>query len=141
MQLGKVSQGKPSDPLCCIYGTLKDIGNIIANVESMVIKTFLIRAPKLLPVTVCPISSLFIFKYCCNTCLAWLSRLLKADFVTAFDRILKILVAYLILHITKMTFLIFILKCLINPLTHRPGASRAGLLGGVDLIHFVFFFM
>ena len=38
--------GKPPDPLCCLSGTIKEIGYSIASVARMVIRTFLIGDPK-----------------------------------------------------------------------------------------------
>ena len=31
------SRDKPPGPLCCLYGAIKDIGNVTANVEGVVI--------------------------------------------------------------------------------------------------------
>ena len=62
-----IFMGEALDPLCCLYGTIQDIGNIIADVEGMLINTVLIGAPKLLPFLVCPISTLFIFRCGCHS--------------------------------------------------------------------------
>ena len=37
--------GKPPDLLCYLSGTIRSMGNIIANVEGVVLKVFLIGAP------------------------------------------------------------------------------------------------
>ena len=85
--LVKIFWGKLPDPFCCLHGILEDIGSIVANVESMVIKTLLIGAPKLLPYPVCPIGTLFICRCSCHTHQTWLPPcLLKADLVTSLMR-------------------------------------------------------
>ena len=50
----------PPDSLCCLYNNIKGIGNIIASVEGVVIKTFLIKAPEPLPLAVSITHSLYI---------------------------------------------------------------------------------
>ena len=73
-----------ADPLCSRYDTAKDIGNILATVEGVVIKTFLIAAPILFPFIMCPIRTFSIFTCGCHNHLAWLPLcLLKPGFVTA----------------------------------------------------------
>ena len=57
MQLWKFSGGKPPCSLSYLYDSIKDIGNITTNVESVEIKTFLIGASKLLPFPARPIST------------------------------------------------------------------------------------
>ena len=64
------SGGRLADSLCFLYGTIKKIGNIIANV-GVVIKEYLIGASKLLSFLVRPISTLFAFTCGCHTNLAW----------------------------------------------------------------------
>ena len=62
----------PRPPLL-FYGTIKSIDNIIANIESAVIKKFLIGAPRLLPFHVCPIDIIFTVRCGCHTQLACLA--------------------------------------------------------------------
>ena len=54
---------------------MKDIGSIIADVEGVVIKTFLIGAPKPLPFPVFPKVTRFIFRRGCHTQPSWLPPL------------------------------------------------------------------
>ena len=48
------SGGHPPDPLYCFYGSIKGIGYIVGNLKGVVIKEFVIKAPKLLPFLVLP---------------------------------------------------------------------------------------
>jgi len=42
------SGGKPPEPFCCLYGTIKDIFNVMNSIEGVVIKAFLVSVLKLL---------------------------------------------------------------------------------------------
>ena len=52
IKLSSFSVGIPPDPYCCLYGTIKGIGDVIAIIEGVVIKKFLIGASKLLSIPV-----------------------------------------------------------------------------------------